>query len=153
MSKRIILASTSPRRRELLGVFGFPFDIVASDYDESLLDCDTLAPPDAVIELAIQKALAVAAKTTGDALVIGADTTVVLDGRYYQKPEDPEDAKKMLRELSGRTHQVYTGICIVPVESGRPGPPRHRLRRHRRRLRHDPRGRRRRLRRHRRAPR
>lgn len=123
MTKRIILASTSPRRRELLSVLGLPFDIVASDYDESLLDCDSMPPADAVRELALRKALAVAEKTTGDALVIGADTTVVLDGRYYQKPIDPADARRMLRELSGRTHQVYTGIAIVPVDAGRIGDP------------------------------
>lgn len=123
MTKRIILASTSPRRRELLAVLGFPFDIVPSDYDEEQLDCASMAPPDAVMELALQKALVVARKTSGDALVIGADTTVVLDGRYYQKPVDAADAKQMLGELSGRTHQVYTGICVVPVDAGAVGEP------------------------------
>jgi len=123
MSKRIILASTSPRRRELLAVFDFPFDVIGSDYDEEQLDCDSMAPQDAVMELALQKALTVAQKIDGDALVIGADTTVVLDGRYYQKPEDPADARRMLSELSGRTHQVYTGICVVPVTDGRIGVP------------------------------
>jgi len=123
MSKRIILASTSPRRRELLGVLGLDFDVVGSDYDEEQLDCDSMAPPDAVKELALQKALVVARKTRGHALVIGADTTVVLDGKYYQKPLDEADAKRMLRELSGRTHQVYTGIAIVPVDDGVIGKP------------------------------
>jgi len=118
MTKRIILASTSPRRRELLGVFDFPFDIIASDYDETQLNCDLMAPADAVMELARCKAMAVAEKTDVAALVIGADTTVVLDGRYYQKPEDPADARRMLSELSGRTHQVYTGICVVEVDGG-----------------------------------
>ncbi|MCW3062041.1 MAG: Maf-like protein [Capsulimonas sp.] len=120
---RIILASTSPRRRELLGVLGLTFDVIGSDYDEDSLDRDSLTPQDWVMQLAIGKAAAVAAQTQGDALVIGADTTVTLRGEYFNKPKDPADARRMLSELSGQTHQVYTGICILPVTNGVPGAP------------------------------
>ena len=115
---RLILASTSPRRRELLGLLGLPFEVVASGYDEEAVSPDTLSPPDYVTTLARGKALEVAGRTAGDALVIGADTTVTLDGLYLNKPSDAEDAKRMLRTLSGRTHQVYTGLCLVSVQNG-----------------------------------
>ena len=116
---RLILASTSPRRRELLGLLGLPFEVVASGFDEDAVSPDALSPPDYVTTLARGKALEVAARTEGDALIIGADTTVTLDGRYLNKPADAEDARRMLRTLSGRTHQVYTGLCLVPVRDGR----------------------------------
>ncbi|BDI30788.1 Maf-like protein [Capsulimonas corticalis] len=120
---KIILASTSPRRRELLGVLGLTFDVIGSEFDEDSLDRDSLTPHDWVMQLAIGKAAAVAAKTEGDALIIGADTTVTLRGEYYNKPQDPADARRMLGELSGQTHQVYTGICILPVTGGALGVP------------------------------
>ena len=120
---RLILASTSPRRRELLGLLGLPFEVIASGFDEEALSSDTLSPPDYVTTLARGKALEVAGQTHGDALVIGADTTVTLDGLTLNKPADAEDARRMLRTLSGRTHQVYTGLCLVPVQSGRPQMP------------------------------
>src|SRR5438309_1023492 len=104
MPPRLILASTSPRRRELLGLLGLPFEVVASGYDEEALPPDRLAPPDYVTRLAGGKAAEVAARTGGDALVLGADTTVVLDGGFLNKPRSPEDAAQMLRRLSGRTH-------------------------------------------------
>jgi len=118
---RLILASTSPRRRELLGLLGLPFDIVASRYDEASLPPDGLTPPEYVTRLARGKATEVAARTEGDALVLGADTTVVLDGAYLNKPADAEDAVRMLRRLAGRTHQVYTGLCLIPVRAGAVG--------------------------------
>jgi septum formation protein len=122
-SPRLILASTSPRRRELLGMLGFDFEVVGSDYDEETFDYAIMPPDQVVTELAVGKALTVAEQTTGDALVIGADTTVVLGGKYYAKPANPADAVRMLTELAGNTHQVYTGISIVPVEDGRHGKP------------------------------
>jgi len=114
---RLILASTSPRRRELLALLGLPFDVVPSRFDEDALPPDGLAPADYVTRLASGKAAEVAARTEGDALVIGADTTVVLGGDFLGKPADTEDARAMLRRLSGRTHQVYTGLCLVPVQA------------------------------------
>ncbi len=121
MTPRLVLASTSPRRRELLGLLGLPFEVIASHYDESSLSPDGLTPPEYVTHLARGKAGEVAARTEGDALVIGADTTVVLDGNYLNKPADVADACRMLRRLSGRTHQVYTGLCLIPVHGGIPG--------------------------------
>ena len=116
---RLILASTSPRRRELLGLLGLPFAVAASGFDEEAVSPDALSPPDYVTTLARGKALEVAGRSDGDALVIGADTTVTLDGLYLNKPTHADDAKRMLRTLSGRTHQVYTGLCLVPVHGGR----------------------------------
>ncbi len=121
MTPRLILASTSPRRRELLGLLGLPFEVVASRYDEDLLAPDGLAPDEYVTRLATGKASEVAARTEGDALVLGADTTVILDGMALNKPADGEDARRMLRLLSGRTHRVYTGLCLIAVGGGIPG--------------------------------
>ncbi len=115
---KIVLASTSPRRRELLGLLGLPFEVVASRYDEALLSPDGLAPADYVQTLARGKAEEVAGRLADpNALVIGADTTVTLDGRFLNKPTDAADAARMLRALSGRTHEVYTGLCIVHGET------------------------------------
>ncbi len=110
---RLILASTSPRRRELLALLGLPFEVVASGFDEDSLSPQNLAPQEYVITLARGKAAEVAARVGQDALVIGADTTVVLDGQFLNKPADDADAARMLRALSGRTHQVYTGLCLI----------------------------------------
>jgi len=117
---RLILASTSPRRRELLALLGLPFEVVASGFDEDSLSPQNLAPQDYVTALARGKAAEVAARVGedtlvigADALVIGADTTVVLDGQFLNKPADDADAARMLRALSGRTHQVYTGLCLI----------------------------------------
>lgn len=110
---KIVLASTSPRRRELLGLLGLPFEVVASGYDEALLSPAGLIPGDYVTQLAHGKASEVAGRLDQDALVIGADTTVVLDGAYLNKPTDAADARRMLRTLSGRTHEVYTGLCLI----------------------------------------
>lgn len=86
-----------------------------------MLSPDGLAPSEYVTRLAQGKASEVAARTSGDALVIGADTTVILDSITLNKPADDEDARRMLRLLSGRTHQVYTGLCLVPVANGNMG--------------------------------
>jgi len=118
VTPRLILASTSPRRRELLGLLGLPFEVVASRYDEDSLAPRDLTPGEYVTRLAAGKASEVAARTGGDALVIGADTTVILDGATLNKPADAEDACRMLRLLSGRTHQVYTGLCLIAVQGG-----------------------------------
>jgi septum formation protein len=120
---RLILASASPRRRELLGLLGLPFDVVTSDFPEPEHVFEGRDPAHVVVEFAIAKAKAVAARIDGDALVIGADTTVALDDQVYNKPTGADDAIRMLRALSGRTHQVHTGIAIVPVVDGRAGEP------------------------------
>lgn len=102
---RIVLASASPRRRELLAQLGFVFEVVPANLDESVAP-DEL-PVDYVGRLAREKAGAV----EGD-LVIAADTTVDVDGRILGKPADADDAKAMLRLLSGRPHHVHTGVAV-----------------------------------------
>lgn len=105
---RIVLASGSPRRRELLGQLGVEFDIVSPDIDESpLADEDPVAY---VRRLAVAKAAAV--EVSGDVLVIAADTTVDLGGEILAKPIDDDDARSMLRRLSARTHRVHTGVAV-----------------------------------------
>lgn len=110
MAKRIILASASPRRRNLLRQIGLSFTV-----DESNVPEDTSgypSPRDIVLGLSRKKAVEVASRHD-DALIIGADTIVVLDGDVLGKPADAGDAARMLRSLSGRTHEVYTGFCIL----------------------------------------
>lgn len=104
----LILASASPRRRELLSMTGLSFTIDAPDVDET---CD-LCPGDAVKELSRRKALAAAALHPGCA-VLAADTLVAVDNIALGKPRDEADAFRMLRMLSGRWHQVYTGVCVI----------------------------------------
>jgi septum formation protein len=118
MAARLILASASPRRRELLGLLGLPFEVQTSRFDEESVPTTGLTPAEWVQRLAEGKAQDVAARTPGRALVLGADTTVVLDGVYLNKPSDAEDAKRMLRALSGRMHEVYTGLCLIDVQEG-----------------------------------
>ena len=105
----LILASGSPRRRELLSLYTTDFTVCVSDFDESAVTAPT--PAQLVEQLAIGKCLAVA-KQHPDAVVIGCDTVVDVDGAVFGKPHDAEDAKRMLRALSGKTHQVHTGVCI-----------------------------------------
>lgn len=110
---RIVLASSSPRRRQLLEEAGLKFEIAVSPAEE-LHDADMA--PSALCEWnATLKATAVAA-TRPDAFVIGADTLVFIDDRPLGKPKDLDEAHEMLRTLSGRTHQVCTGVSIVPPQ-------------------------------------
>lgn len=107
----LILASASPRRRELLGLFGLPFTVVPSQYEERLPNRHP-EPAELAVHLATEKARDVAARQS-NALVLGADTVVALEDRVYGKPNDTEDAVRMLRELSGRIHQVITGVAVI----------------------------------------
>ncbi|MDZ4701206.1 MAG: Maf family protein [Rhodothermales bacterium] len=111
-----VLASTSPRRRQLLEQLGLTFNRAAPDVDESFHS--SLAPPAIVESLAERKATAVAHQFP-DALVLAADTIVVLDGEILNKPATPDEAVDMLGRLSGRTHVVYTGIALAHAPSGR----------------------------------
>ena len=114
----IILASGSPRRRELLAQAGFEFKVEVSNADENVIE---ESPEQMVEELAARKAEAVVRlhnKAEDNCLVIGADTIVVLEGKVLGKPVDEEDAKTMLASLSGRTHQVYTGVALFYVKKG-----------------------------------
>ena len=107
---KIILASRSPRRAELLAAAGFEFDVLAADVDETPLDVEE--PAEYVERLAIEKARAVLALRP-DARVLGADTTVTVDGEILGKPVNDEDARRMLRLLSGRPHLVHTGVAVA----------------------------------------
>lgn len=119
--KKIILASASPRRRELLAQIGIPFEVLTSDADESI---GTVEPEKACRELAKRKAKAVLEhlKACGrgdeDLLIIGADTIVVQDKEILGKPADPADAARMLRLLSGREHEVLTGVYVIDTAGG-----------------------------------
>lgn len=109
---KLILASGSPRRRELLNLTGLKFEVVTSDADENIPE-DT-EPGVAALILSERKALAVARlDACRGSVVIGADTIVSLDGMKFGKPRDEEDAYRMLSALSDRTHTVYTGVTIV----------------------------------------
>ena len=108
--RRLVLASASPRRRELLALLDRPFDVIVADVDEEPLPGESAA--DLVVRLAAAKETAVAPAAT-DAIVIGADTVVVVDGEILGKPRDRADAVAMLGRLSGRTHQVLTGTAVA----------------------------------------
>ena len=112
---RLILASASPRRRELLASLGLTFEVVPSDADETL---EPIALPEAVAALALRKARAVAATRRGG-LIVAADTIVVIDGRALGKPADRAEARAMLQTLRGRTHEVMTGVVVLDAASGR----------------------------------
>ncbi|MDD4601195.1 Septum formation protein Maf [bioreactor metagenome] len=107
----IVLASASPRRRELLAQIGCGFTVVTSDIIED--NTQDIPPEQLVILQAKIKAQSVAAVVDRHDIVIGADTIVVLDGQVYGKPKDTHDAKCMLFSLSGREHKVITGIAVV----------------------------------------
>lgn len=107
--EKIILASGSPRRRELLGQAGIPFEVIVSDAEEII----TKTEPGAIVEeLSFCKAQAVA-KQHPTQIVLGSDTVVVQDGKILGKPKDDEDARRMIWGLQGRTHQVYTGVTLI----------------------------------------
>lgn len=111
----IVLASQSPRRRKLLTQAGIPFRVVTSSVEEKI----TKTEPDEVVkELSFQKAENVAAGQPEGIWVLGADTVVALDGKILGKPKNEEHAKEMLRELSGNTHSVFTGVTFYKKEKG-----------------------------------
>ncbi len=112
----IVLASASPRRRELMNMLAFSsFTVCPAAGPEKMPE--HASPEEAVKALASQKAEEVASRCDPDALIIAADTVVVCDGRILGKPRDEEDAFRMLRLLSGRTHEVYTGLCLKDKDS------------------------------------
>lgn len=112
----IILASNSPRRRDLLRQIGLEFASDPADVDESVLPDET--PEGYAIRVAREKALT-AARRNRAGVVIAADTIVVLDGAILGKPRDAEDAERMLRMLSGKVHRVITGLAVMDAASGR----------------------------------
>lgn len=108
--KRIVLASASPRRKELLLQIGIQPEIVVSHVEECVTSD---VPSQVVMELASQKARDVAKDMEEGTLVIGSDTVVAVDGRILGKPADHEQAYEMIESLAGRSHQVYTGVCLI----------------------------------------
>jgi septum formation protein len=106
----IVLASGSPRRRQLLEMLGIPFRVVTPDVDETLGPAEQ--PEGYVTRLAREKARTVAAQEHGS-VVLAADTTVVLRGRVFAKPASPDEAADMLRRLQGRKHQVLTAVAVA----------------------------------------
>lgn len=111
--QRLILASSSPRRKELLENLRLKFEISSSDADESF--SESLSPAEVVMELASRKSGTVA-QDYPDCFVIGSDTVVVHDGAILGKPESGQEALQMLKKLSGNTHSVYTGVSIISPE-------------------------------------
>jgi MAF protein len=112
----IVLASNSPRRRELLALTGWPFRVQAANVDETPLPAEQ--PAAYVLRLAVLKAQTAARTLPVSALVIAADTTVVHNGEILGKPADEREAESMLRRLRGRTHQVYTALAALRVRDG-----------------------------------
>ncbi len=108
--KEFILASNSPRRRELFENSGYTFRVMPSDCDEDIKE--NLTPQETVIELAKRKAMAVSENNKGS-VVLGCDTIVAFDGKILGKPADRADAFSMIKALSGRKHIVSTGVCIT----------------------------------------
>jgi septum formation protein len=111
MTKPLVLASTSPQRRAILEQLAIPFEVVAPEYVED--DPPGLEPEQLVRAHAEGKARSAHADGR---VTLGVDTAVVLDGRVYGKPADEPDAERMLRELSGRTHTVVSGVCLLGPE-------------------------------------
>lgn len=110
---RIVLASGSPRRKDLLSRFVKDFEIIVSGADESIIN--GLTPEEQVQRLSYLKAKSVFDKLTGDILVIGSDTIVVKNNKIYGKPKNKEHAKQMIKELleGDKTHYVMTGLCVL----------------------------------------
>lgn len=112
----LILASSSPRRRELLQTLGLSFTIITSDVDETT--AEHLSASEVVEELSLRKAKEVASRLT-EGVVLGSDTVVVLDDQILGKPVDEMDAYRMLSMLQGQEHTVYSGVALIDVETGR----------------------------------
>lgn len=124
MQPLIILASQSPRRRQLIDQLGLKYDVVPSDIEEKLPDSvkDTSAARQLAVEFARQKAFSVAqrmqkiGKSANPLVVIGADTVVALENKPYGKPNSDEEAREMLQALCGKTHMVYTGVALISLD-------------------------------------
>ncbi len=107
----IVLASKSPRRKELLSLLDLDFEIITADIDETMNP--SLAVTDEVARISYEKALAVANNTYGNTVIISADTVVEFNGRVMGKPKDKLDAFNMLKSLSGNTHKVHTAVTVL----------------------------------------
>lgn len=114
VQRKIILASGSPRRRELLARMGYVFETCSPDVDEH-----AEGHAKDIVQLLAQRKGRAAARNYEDAIVIASDTLVSLDGKALGKPADEADAAAMLRSLSGREHEVFTGVCMIDTRTGR----------------------------------
>lgn len=117
---RIILASQSPRRQQLMREAGYEFDIVLPSETAECGICSRESTPELVARLAYQKAMDVKLRVAGDAVVVACDTLADIMGRVLGKPKDRRHAEQMLRTLSGRRHAVYSGLCVVRLPGGEP---------------------------------
>jgi septum formation protein len=113
---KLILASKSPRRRRLMRELGLNFKVMHSNVDESVIQEDN--PIDLVKKLSMLKAATVSKGMREHAIIIGADSEVVIDGQALGKPNTKKAAREMLQRLSGKEHRVYTGICIINTQTG-----------------------------------
>jgi len=112
---RLVLASTSPRRREILALLGLPFDVIHPDFEEVVSSHRSIE--EEVLDFAIGKAQSVA-RHNPQAIVIGSDTMISIDGAKIGKPRDLSDARTMLGKLAGRTHYIYTSVAIADGSGG-----------------------------------
>ena len=112
---RLVLASASPRRRQLLAEHGYDFTVAPADVEE--IAPAHLTPREVVLWNARSKALAIA-RTQPDEIVLGVDTLVAFDGRIFGKPRDLDEAFAMVSELNGRSHEVFSGVCLTRAASG-----------------------------------
>jgi septum formation protein len=112
---QLILASTSPRRREILALLGLPFQVIAPPFEEIIVRRRSVE--EEVTAFALEKARSVAAEHPQD-IVIGSDTMITLDGEKFGKPADLDDARRMLRAFSGKRHRIYTSVAIVDGAGG-----------------------------------
>jgi septum formation protein len=113
--RNIILASQSPRRKELLAAMGLEFEAIPSDFDEKL--DDSRSPEEVASELALGKAMAVA-KQYPDSIVIGSDTIVTIDGKQLEKPHDDNEAREILKSLAGKGNEASTGVAVICIADG-----------------------------------
>ena len=116
MAQKLVLASTSPYRRELLARLGLPFEVANPQTDESPLARET--PIEMALRLSEAKARAVAAQFP-DALIIGSDQVATVDGKIYGKPGNHQNAVEQLKQLSGKTVNFFTGLCLLNAQNGR----------------------------------
>jgi len=114
---RLLLASTSPRRREILALLGLPFEVIAPEFEEVSLGCRPVE--EEVLTFAVGKALSVAGHHPGT-MIVGSDTMILIDANKIGKPAGIPDARQMLRSLSGKTHQIFTSVAILD-DLGGPG--------------------------------
>lgn len=115
MTHRIILASSSPRRKELLHALGLAFEVIHPTSDETVSDGE--APREYALRVSLEKAYSVSSTLGKGVIVIGADTIVVVDGEILGKPKDPREASLMLQKLSGKEHSVYSAFSIVRAKN------------------------------------